>query len=598
MVNTEPLSHSSFQTLSHIPVTTIPDLVCEINVPKIPSTQKKLDMFNLPTIFLNRDQKYTLHLDAGTKLKLQTILMIDFDTVADRNQRETLWRTWWHQNESAKVVGFSDSAKSKAPTVTPVQTGASVLDIHRSMCSNVLICSTGCSSINAVHLEWQAPATVVFSLKCLSSDFSLKRGVKGTALRLQLFTLTQLADSALKSTPDLREMRCDTVVQHQCRMNVFRDKGAERKIRELCRRWHLNPQDSHFQQKTLLKGIQTNRTNPWQDGVVDMRILLNQDDFAQTRISSLSHTDTLDSSIDPSDNTVHLSTSIDEAIESLIGHSFHQNTGGPGLALSIAKSPSVSSLNWSEFLDGSFAFPCDSNSVEDGGTTAAEKLKISNAPSSQPHIFTAAKSSPILRQACTPIISATTSAGFSNGVDGQRNDCYSQAPNIQNIHLSKECQEDMVMLQKSERALFSSRDSFCIYVRQRNTFREGLEPDVYASLRKRNLCVCGCWIHGELCQSAFRLVGSASQQCLKLMLSDYFVRTRYRLELLSIFLLKDTNLLSTECWDTEDFNAFVWGRFFDIDILAVTLQDVQEPLPTQRKQEESLPVIILLREQV
>lgn len=72
----------------------------------------------------------------------------------------------------------------------------------------------------------QKPAFVSLAVQCLSTDFSLQKGVKGLPLHLQI-------DTYVKSPAD---GEYDIVHRTYCQVKVFCDKGAERKFRQEERR--------------------------------------------------------------------------------------------------------------------------------------------------------------------------------------------------------------------------------------------------------------------------------------------------------------------------------------------------------------------------
>jgi transcription factor CP2-like protein len=84
-------------------------------------------------------------------------------------------------------------------------------------------------SYNAIAVYWnplQKPAFISVAVQCLSTDFSVQKGVKGLPLHLQV-------DTYLKSPQD---GEYDIVHRAYCQVKVFCDKGAERKFRQEERR--------------------------------------------------------------------------------------------------------------------------------------------------------------------------------------------------------------------------------------------------------------------------------------------------------------------------------------------------------------------------
>ena len=84
-------------------------------------------------------------------------------------------------------------------------------------------------SYNAIAVHWnplQKPAFISIAVQCLSTDFSLQKGVKGLPLHLQI-------DTYVKNPGD---GEYDMVHRGYCQVKVFCDKGAERKFRQEERR--------------------------------------------------------------------------------------------------------------------------------------------------------------------------------------------------------------------------------------------------------------------------------------------------------------------------------------------------------------------------
>ncbi len=75
---------------------------------------------------------------------------------------------------------------------------------------------------NAVMVKWDPrakPATLMVAIRCLSTDFSSQKGVKGIPLHIQVDTYRSGDDSAVTDRAFLQ-------------IKTFCDKGAERKARE------------------------------------------------------------------------------------------------------------------------------------------------------------------------------------------------------------------------------------------------------------------------------------------------------------------------------------------------------------------------------
>jgi len=82
---------------------------------------------------------------------------------------------------------------------------------------------------NAIAVYWnplEKPAFLSVAIQCLSTDFSLQKGVKGLPMHLQV-------DTYAKNTSD---GQYDIIHRNYCQVKVFCDKGAERKFRQEERR--------------------------------------------------------------------------------------------------------------------------------------------------------------------------------------------------------------------------------------------------------------------------------------------------------------------------------------------------------------------------
>jgi len=84
-------------------------------------------------------------------------------------------------------------------------------------------------AFNAIAVYWnpvEKPAFISIAVQCLSTDFSLQKGVKGLPMHLQVDTYTQPSEHA----------EYKIVHRAYCQVKVFCDKGAERKFRQEERR--------------------------------------------------------------------------------------------------------------------------------------------------------------------------------------------------------------------------------------------------------------------------------------------------------------------------------------------------------------------------
>ena len=82
---------------------------------------------------------------------------------------------------------------------------------------------------NAIAVYWnplEKPAFLSIAIQCLSTDFSLQKGVKGLPMHLQVDTYAKNGSDG----------EYDIIHRAYCQVKVFCDKGAERKFRQEERR--------------------------------------------------------------------------------------------------------------------------------------------------------------------------------------------------------------------------------------------------------------------------------------------------------------------------------------------------------------------------
>ncbi|EPB91640.1 hypothetical protein HMPREF1544_01562 [Mucor circinelloides 1006PhL] len=154
--------------------------------------------------YLNRGQVYGIQLNdkRGRDQIMTSTLSIAFHSSSHRRISESYWKFWIGQQK---------------------QSEARAIDIDASQ-------STGITDLNfpsfdKISFNWNGKygAKIYVRFKCLSTDFSRIKGVKGIPLRTQMETHVD-ADSAA-GVPELNEI-CF------CKVKLFRDKGAERKNKD------------------------------------------------------------------------------------------------------------------------------------------------------------------------------------------------------------------------------------------------------------------------------------------------------------------------------------------------------------------------------
>lgn len=171
--------------------------------------------------YLNKDQFYGLTLEYCPSDQWPcpsetavSIIMLQFREKKEREEARNHWRFWQTRQHSSKIRLLDVDAKNSSGVNIPVNEIA-----H-----------------NAVMICWQprvAPAQVQVAIRCLSTDFSSQKGVKGIPLHIQIDTYDGGKPNAL-------------VDRAFCQIKTFCDKGAERKTREEERRMIRSGSSSNF----------------------------------------------------------------------------------------------------------------------------------------------------------------------------------------------------------------------------------------------------------------------------------------------------------------------------------------------------------------
>ncbi|KAK4509576.1 Transmembrane 9 superfamily member [Mucor velutinosus] len=154
--------------------------------------------------YLNRGQVYGIQLNdkRGQDQIITSTLSIAFHSSSHRRIAESYWKFWIGQQK---------------------QSEARAIDIDASQCTGITNLSF--PSFDKITFDWNGKygAKIYVRFKCLSTDFSRIKGVKGIPLRTQMETHVD-ADLAT-GVPELDEV-CF------CKVKLFRDKGAERKNKD------------------------------------------------------------------------------------------------------------------------------------------------------------------------------------------------------------------------------------------------------------------------------------------------------------------------------------------------------------------------------
>ena len=168
--------------------------------------------------YLNKGQFYGVTLEYrpsptepihGDMTSVKTVVMLVFRDAKNPDDEVNAWEFWHQRQPTAKqrIIDAETNNMSDECGINQIE------DV----------------SYNAIAVYWnplQKPAFISIAVQCLSTDFSLQKGVKGLPLHLQV-------DTYVKNPGD---GEYDIVHRGYCQVKVFCDKGAERKFRQEERR--------------------------------------------------------------------------------------------------------------------------------------------------------------------------------------------------------------------------------------------------------------------------------------------------------------------------------------------------------------------------
>ncbi|KAL1917479.1 uncharacterized protein VTP21DRAFT_3872 [Calcarisporiella thermophila] len=150
--------------------------------------------------YLNKGQYYSLLLNSNEFYSgdVTCSVRLMFHDPKDRAKQETLWKYWL-----------------KLPNVN---VNTRVIEVEKSSAFNAK--NFQYKGFNHIQFQWNAQQGVRLQLRfnCLSTDFSMIKGIKGIPLRLHV-------QNRIEGVPH-------TVERCFCRVKLFRDKGAERKHKD------------------------------------------------------------------------------------------------------------------------------------------------------------------------------------------------------------------------------------------------------------------------------------------------------------------------------------------------------------------------------
>lgn len=168
--------------------------------------------------YLNKGQFYGVTLEyrsnpsepvPGDLQQVKSIIMCVFREAKNPEDEISAW-DFWHQRQPTSKQRIIDAETNNMSE----QCGVSHIEDV---------------AYNAIAVYWnplEKPAFISIAIQCLSTDFSLQKGVKGLALHLQV-------DTYIKNPSD---GEYDIIHRGYCQLKVFCDKGAERKFRQEERR--------------------------------------------------------------------------------------------------------------------------------------------------------------------------------------------------------------------------------------------------------------------------------------------------------------------------------------------------------------------------
>jgi len=168
--------------------------------------------------YLNKGQFYGLTLEYrpnpnepfhGDMNSVKSVVMLVFRDAKNPEDEMNAW-DFWHQRQPSHKQRIIDAETNNMSDQCGIQ---HIEDV----------------SFNAIAVYWnplEKPAFISCAIQCLSTDFSLQKGVKGLPMHLQIDTYTKNPSDG----------DYDLIHRAYCQVKVFCDKGAERKFRQEERR--------------------------------------------------------------------------------------------------------------------------------------------------------------------------------------------------------------------------------------------------------------------------------------------------------------------------------------------------------------------------
>jgi hypothetical protein len=180
----------------------------------------------IPVTYLNKGQAYsvsivdtapTLPIPPGTRYR--TFIRISFEDEQQRQRPATCWQLW----KEGRGTNEAHQRGGKLQAVEYVEaTQPTESDDKRTRIELDTASFDGFSVIWTPGVSGMAECNIAVRFNFLSTDFSHSKGVKGIPVRLCAKTQT-MSNGSPHSTPDSAEVAF-------CKVKLFRDHGAERKL--------------------------------------------------------------------------------------------------------------------------------------------------------------------------------------------------------------------------------------------------------------------------------------------------------------------------------------------------------------------------------
>ena len=187
--------------------------------------------------YLNKGQFYGLSLEyrhntsepfPGDLKQVKSVVMLVFRDAKNPEDEINAWE-FWHQRQPTAKQRIIDAETNNI----------------NDQCGVVQVEDV---SYNAIAVYWnplEKPAFISCAIQCLSTDFSLQKGVKGLPMHLQVKITCNTGNGIISTRVDCQvdtfcrntgDGEYDLVHRAYCQVKVFCDKGAERKFRQEERR--------------------------------------------------------------------------------------------------------------------------------------------------------------------------------------------------------------------------------------------------------------------------------------------------------------------------------------------------------------------------